>query len=177
MKRYALSAVGRDKPGIVAAVTKALYEHGCNIEDSSMTTLEDEFAIILIMSMPEGKTPALSKELKRVEKKMGLSIHFKEISTVPQRISPPGNYIISLHGADHAGIVFKTAQALARLGVNITDIETKIVGTAAKVYIMLIEVFIPDEADRKKAEEELKALEKELGVTIKIKPVEAFEPL
>ncbi|MBI5345287.1 MAG: ACT domain-containing protein, partial [Deltaproteobacteria bacterium] len=52
MKRYALTAVGRDRPGIVAAVTKALYDHACNIEDSTMTRLEDEFAIILIMSAP-----------------------------------------------------------------------------------------------------------------------------
>ena len=69
MKRYALTAIGRDRPGIVAAVTKALYEHDCNIEDSSMTILEDEFAIILIMSMPEkSNTDSLLKDIKNVER-------------------------------------------------------------------------------------------------------------
>ncbi len=59
MKRYALSAIGRDTPGMVAKVTKELYVHGCNIEDSSMTRLEDEFAIILIMSMDPANLEAL----------------------------------------------------------------------------------------------------------------------
>ncbi len=178
MKRYALTAIGCDRPGIVASVTKALFEHDCNIEDSSMTILEDEFAIILIMSMPEGKDAAsLRKALKAVEKSVGLTIHLKEIPERTKAAQPSSNYIITLHGADKAGIVYRCAEALSKYGVNITDLETKVIGDEKKVYIMVMEVWSPDGADIKKLEKELDAIGTGLGVTIKIKPIEAFEPL
>lgn len=178
MKRYSLTAIGRDRPGIVASVTKALFEHDCNIEDSSMTILEDEFAIILIMSMPEDKDPAsLRKALKAVEKEVGLTIHLKEIPERTKAAPPQSNYIITLHGADRSGIVYRCAEALSRHGVNVTDLETKVIGDEKKVYIMVMEVWTPEGADIKGLEKELDSLGKTLGVTIKIKPIEAFEPL
>ena len=39
MTHFALTAVGRDRPGIVAAVSRALLDHSVNIEDSQMTIL------------------------------------------------------------------------------------------------------------------------------------------
>lgn len=178
MKRYALTAIGRDRPGIVAAVTRVLFEHGCNIEDSSMTRLEDEFAIILIMSMPEGKPlDALKMDFKAVESSTGLTINLKEITKERVSREEPSNYIITLHGADKAGIVYKTADALARMGINITDLETKIIGDEKKIYILVMEIFSPKGMEIKKVEDELKTLGESLGVTIKLKPIEDYEPL
>ncbi len=57
MANYALlSAVGKDKPGIVAAVSAVLFQAGCNIEDSTMARLGGDFAIMLMLRLPEGFT-------------------------------------------------------------------------------------------------------------------------
>ncbi|MEJ7620037.1 MAG: ACT domain-containing protein, partial [Aquificaceae bacterium] len=37
MKFFILSIFGKDRPGIVASLSKALYQMGLNLEDSSMT--------------------------------------------------------------------------------------------------------------------------------------------
>ncbi len=178
MKRFALTAIGRDKPGIVAAVAEALYRHDCNIEDSSMTILEDEFAIILVMSMPDGDAGRLlTKDLKKTEKALGLSIHLKELPEKGPRKSLPGSHIITLHGADSPGIIYRTADLLARLKINITDLETKVIGEEHKAYMMIIEVSMPPGLAVDEVEERLRKLGRTLGVTIRIKPIEAFEPL
>jgi len=178
MKRYALTAIGRDRPGIVASVTKALFEHDCNIEDSSMTILEDEFAIILIMTMPEDKdASSLENALRAVEKSVGLTIHLKEIPKRTKAEAERSNYIITLHGADRAGIVYRCAEALENHGVNITDLETTVTGPGNNVYIMIMEVWAPAGADIPGLEKVLAALGEELGVTVRIKPIESFEPL
>ncbi len=182
MKRYALSAIGRDTPGMVATVTSKLYDHGCNIEDSSMTRLEDEFAIILIMSMEEKNEAALGADLKGVEEKTKLTINLKESGT-EETSGPESNYIITLHGADTTGIVYKTTELLSGMQVNITDLQTKRThGEGANIYIMLLEVFVPEGAEPKKPtieelKERLNRLGTELDVTIKIKPIEEYEPL
>ena len=49
-KKYIMTAFGKDRPGIVADVTQVLYENGCNLEDTSMSLLSDEFTINLLFS-------------------------------------------------------------------------------------------------------------------------------
>jgi glycine cleavage system transcriptional repressor len=179
MGRYALTAVGRDRPGIVAAVTKALYEHGCNIEDSSMTILQDEFAVILIMSTPDTiDTDSLKKALEGVEGSMGLTIHLKEIEKEEAPKGPESNHLVTVSGYDRPGIVYKTTETLAKWGANITDLETKVVhGEDKNIYILLMEVFLPEDIDEKVVEDKLKSLGESLGVTITVKPIESYEAL
>jgi glycine cleavage system transcriptional repressor len=178
MKRYALTAIGRDRPGIVAAVTRVLFEHDCNIEDSSMTRLEDEFAVILIMAAPNDiDIEALRADIAGVEAEMGLTTQMNELGDKSEATRDASNYIITLHGADKSGIVYKTADFLRKKGVNVTDLETSIVGEGAeKIYILVMEVFTP-EVSIEDIQEGLSALGDELGVTIKIKPIEDYEPL
>ena len=49
----AVTAIGRDRPGIVAAITSALLEAGGNVDDSQMSILHGHFAVMLIVSVPE----------------------------------------------------------------------------------------------------------------------------
>ncbi len=51
MKRwFILSAVGRDRPGLVADLAQLVYDCEANLEDSRMTILGNEFAAILLCS-------------------------------------------------------------------------------------------------------------------------------
>lgn len=175
MKRFALTAIGIDKPGILALLAKALYDRGCLIEASTMTLVDDQFAVILILSAPGEDEGGLSSYVKKVEKAADISIAIKEIPHGPAKKSFPGNYVITLHGAQSAEAVYKTADLLARYNINITDLETKLL--AAKTHVMLIEVLIPKGADMKAFGSELRALSESLGVTIKLKTAADFEPL
>ena len=58
MGRLWLSALGADRPGIVAAVSSVLVDLGCNLEDSTMTNLQGHFAVLLVVSAPDGLTAA-----------------------------------------------------------------------------------------------------------------------
>ncbi|MFL5879210.1 MAG: glycine cleavage system protein R [Actinomycetota bacterium] len=54
MARFAVSVFGRDRPGIVAAVSRVLADAGCNLEDTSMTILRGHFAMMLVVAGPPG---------------------------------------------------------------------------------------------------------------------------
>jgi len=179
MKRFALTAIGRDRPGIVAMVSEALFEHGCNIEDSSMTILQNEFAMILIMSAPDDiDMGSLEKRLRRVEGLLKLAIHLKEIEDTPAERTSESNHMITVSGFDKPGIVYKTADFIAKCGINITDLETKVVpGEDRNIYILLMEVFFPDTVDAKSVEGLLTTLGQSLGVEIGVKPIETYESL
>src|SRR5918992_733661 len=53
MPTLAVSAVGLDRPGIIAAVAERLAAHGANITDSRMAILRGHFALTLIVEGAE----------------------------------------------------------------------------------------------------------------------------
>ena len=68
-QKFILSAFCKDRPGIVADVTEMLYENGCNLEDSTMTNMLDEFAIILLFTGEGDRLKdQLSYDCRRLEK-------------------------------------------------------------------------------------------------------------
>jgi len=183
MKNFSLSAVGRDQPGIVAAITEPLFKRGCNIEDSSMTILGSEFAVILLMTIPRGTDfKALVGEINEVGKACSLTIDMKEVAGGPQEeMTALSNYILTLYGEDSTGLIYKTACLLFKEGINITDLETKTAhreddegGEGRQLYMMMMELYITEETDLEELKIKLKALGDELGVSLKLKPIEDF---
>ncbi|MBF0379646.1 MAG: amino acid-binding protein [Magnetococcales bacterium] len=146
MKHCALLTIfGNDRPGIVAQVTKVLFETGCNIADSSMTRLGGEFTIMLIVCYPEGFTSEqLSNKLIPVVNEMALEHHVKDIETSaalnPNPTQPERECIISVLGADQPGIVYRVAEAIQDTGGNVSDLYTQVIGSPDRpVYTMIIE--------------------------------------
>jgi glycine cleavage system transcriptional repressor len=179
MKHVAISALGKDRPGIVAAITQVLFETGCNIEDSSMTLLASEFAMLLIVAVPASiAVTTLEKRLAAAGKKLALTIDVRqlqarEVTKEKQRGTP---YIISVYGADRPGIVSKISKLLADTGTNITDVQTKIAGSKKKpLYIMLLEVELTGKKKLEKLQEELANLSELLTVSISMHPCETTQ--
>jgi glycine cleavage system transcriptional repressor len=148
MLHFAVSAVGRDRPGIVAAVSEALLAHRANIEDSQMAILRGHFAMMLIVSAePEADPEALARDLRATADKLGLdAMSVSEISEADPAAEPVPSHLVSVYGADHPGIVHAVSSALAGLDVTITDLETRLAGAGA-VYAMQLEVALPEGAD------------------------------
>jgi glycine cleavage system transcriptional repressor len=174
---FAITAVGGDRPGIVAAVTEVFVELGCNLEDSSMTILRGQFAMMLVVAAPAGVGVAeLQAALQRPAHALELVVSVRPAESSPSDDDPGegGSWTVSVYGADHPGIVHGVAALLAGLGVNIVDLSTRMVGSAeAPVYAMVLEVTLPPEADPGEVGRRLEATAGELGVTCRLHPSEA----
>ena len=175
--KMALTAIGRDCPGIVAGVSRVLFEHGCNIEDSSMTILRGEFAMILVVQAAASTDlAALHKALQVVAAEFRLLLSFRELPEEQPREAPSGvgvGFIVSVYGADKPGIVYRVTKSLVDCGANITDVTTRVVGQDTLVYIMLLEVEVPHEQDAVYLERTLASLARELAVDITVRPLES----
>jgi glycine cleavage system transcriptional repressor len=146
---FAVTAVGRDRPGIVAAISGALLELEGNIEDSQMSILRGHFAVMLIAQLPDGAdADDLDDRLERVRQELELeAIAVNRVDDLGAAAARP-SHVITVYGADHLGIVHAVSTALAERGVNITGLETRLAGAAdSPLYVMIIEVAIPEESD------------------------------
>jgi glycine cleavage system transcriptional repressor len=166
----AVTVVGVDRPGIVAAISKVLFERGCNLEDVSSTILRGHFSMMLVVSAPADiDAPALEDELLAAGRDLGLMVTVRPVEEASS-VMPDPTHIISVYGADRPGIVFKLAQALAAAGVNITDLTSRVIGDADEpVYAVMVEVELPQglQAD------DLLRLKDELDLEVSIHPVDA----
>ncbi|MGZ4141609.1 MAG: glycine cleavage system protein R [Actinomycetota bacterium] len=169
----AVTAVGVDRPGIVAAVSKVLYEIGGNIEDSRMAILGGHFAMVLIVSLPGDVEPrALETALEQPAKELELITTVRPVAEAePHGGGSP--YVVSVYGADRPGIVWRVSETLAAHGVNISDLATHVVGDQEPVYVMILEVDVPPGGDADAIGEALKGVGLELGVDVAFNPMDA----
>lgn len=147
MGQYAVAVVGRDRPGIAAALAQALLAANANIEDSRMSILGGQFAVMMLVTVPEGADIArLRGDLDGVREGLGLdSATLSEVEDASASARPEPTHVLTVYGADHPGIVASVCDALAARAVNIDDLATRVVGAAEQpVYTMICELTLPD---------------------------------
>ena len=165
MHQIWLTAIGRDRPGIVARIAKVLLGHGLNIEDSQMRILGGRFAMMLLLR-GDASEEALYKDLLATARELGLDYIYVHPIGDAEVVPPEPTHLLSVYGGDHPGIVAAVAEALASHGVNITDLQTRLSG---QVYVMLLELVVPAGLDLTEAVE---AVGREQGVDVALRELE-----
>ena len=172
---FAVWTVGADRPGIVAAVTGVLFGMGCNLKDCSMTVLSTHFAMVMEVEGPDDLAPeTLEAELAGSEGCAGLSVDVRPARKAASTLVEGDPYIVSVYGSDHPGIVHRISTLLADNSVNITDVNTRVIGRNGEpVYAMLLEVTVPRNLDLTELDGALQATAAEVGVEASLDPADA----
>lgn len=172
---FLLTAFSKDRVGIVADISRVIFENGYNLEDSSMTYLAGEFAILLLLSAPSSMTQEmvvdnLSTECRRLEREKNITAYIRPVS--PQDDVMKNNSTsktITVEGLDQAGIVYKISQYLADTQINIRTLDSEIRQTpqsGGSLYSMTIVVDIPSELSLIELEDDLTAIGNQLNVDV-----------
>lgn len=178
MSCFALTIIGRDRPGIVSQVTEVLFQLGCNIADSSCSILGGQFAMILIISHPELADKFQLIEAFKPLEEDNLSVFVRPLRPGgEQRPEISGELcLVSVYGSDKPGIVYRVARELGERQVNITDLNTKLIGTRERpVYVMMLEAALPPGLGVEELEEVLSELKADLQVDISIRSINPVE--
>jgi glycine cleavage system transcriptional repressor len=171
MPHLALSAIGPDRPGLVAALTGVLLDHGLNVEDSQGTILRGHFSIVLIVAASDTvDRDRLRGDLARAGEKLGLeAIVLQDIDQIDPA-APEPSHLITLYGLDHPGILHSAAQTLARDGVDITDLNTRLVEDEGEqpLYALMMEVALPAGGSPRELEATVTALGESEGLEVAV---------
>lgn len=142
--QLAVTAIGADRPGIIARVTGALRDAGGNLEDASMTILGGQFAIMLLVA--SDTDPAdIEARLTEATADLGLVVTVRPVG--PGSDSRPATHVLSVYGSDRPGIVAEVAAVLAERGINVTDLTTRVLEGEQPVYAMMLEIALADAAE------------------------------
>lgn len=176
MRHFALAAVGRDRPGIVAAVTEPLLAHSLNIEDSQATILRGHFTMMLVVAAPdELDVEALRADLDAVRERLELeALTLSQLADLDPAQEAVPSHIVTVYGADHPGIVHAATSALAERGVDVTDLNTRLAGEGAgePLYALMMEIALPAGTDPDDVDAALRQVAGEQGVDVTLRPLE-----
>lgn len=173
--RYIMTAFGKDRPGIVADVTRVLYDNGCNLEDTTMSMLDDEFTINLLFSSGSSSIEAiLLEECRMLEQVKNISAFIRQVNERhPTGRGDSTLCTVHVEGLDQAGIVFKISQFLADRALNIVDLKSTVKTTpesGTALYLMDIQIQVPGSSAIAAIEDGLNTVAEELNVDITVRP-------
>lgn len=75
--RIIVAAFGKNRPGVVAAITKVLAEMNCSIEDISQTLMQEFFSMIMVVNITDCpiEFDALRDKIKETESLLGMKVY------------------------------------------------------------------------------------------------------
>jgi glycine cleavage system regulatory protein len=123
------TVIAPDQPGIVEHLSQTIADAGASWLGSRMTRLAEEFAGIVEISAPEATAGSLAAALRALDAQ-GMRVQVKTSATPTTNGGKTHLLNLELTGDDRPGIVREIAHALARRGVNVHELETRVESAA-----------------------------------------------
>jgi glycine cleavage system transcriptional repressor len=169
-----ISAIGEDRPGLVSRLTGVIAEHGCNVEDSRMSVLGTEFAVILLLSGDGEAVRRVGKAARAAGEELGLLVNVKPTTARPtQAVADRVPYEVHAVCLDHPGVVHEISHFLAQRQINIDDLTTATYPapvTGAPMFSLRMQIEVPAGQRLSALRRELAEFCDRLGVDSEIRP-------
>jgi glycine cleavage system transcriptional repressor len=167
MPRFMVTAIGADRPGVVAAISGVLVELGCNLSDTQMAVLQGYASMMLVVDGPKSlEADALQSELIRGTEGLRQTIWVNPLSEASLPARAGYRWVVLVHGADRPGVVFEVTRVLAEHDVNIVDLQGRLPGPVGSVSM---QVDVPPGVDGEELARELDRLGEQLGLSCSMK--------
>lgn len=181
MEKYIITILGKDQPGIIAAVSQVLFEQDFNIEDVRQTILQSEFSGIFVILGPDNvDCSQLQDDILAATAALDLDCHVKALAPMPQQWTESAveSFVISTRGPDCKGLVAQIAALLAGHHINVTQLHAVFRGgSAPQDNVMVYEVDIPKTVDLHHLREALRAKADQLNLEINFQHKRIFESI
>lgn len=145
MSRVVISVIGHDRPGLVNDLAKLAADLNLSIEDSRMTVLGGEFAVLMSVAGGDLALQRLETKLDRLATELDLAWLLRrtgERADVEGRVP----YTVSVTAMDHPGIVHKVASFFSSRDINIYNLDTvseRAAHTGTPIFSLVMEVELP----------------------------------
>ncbi|RFA24809.1 glycine cleavage system protein R [Alkalilimnicola ehrlichii] len=140
-----VTALGEDRPGIVDELSRVIVDSGCNIENSRMTVLGSDFAVIMLVSGRWNELAKLESSLPQAGRRLGLLLNTKR-TDAPTRRGDLLAYAVEVISVDHPGIVHQLSNFFAKRSINIRDLSTASYAaahTGTPMFSVLMTIDVP----------------------------------
>jgi len=140
-KQMIISVMSRDRTGIVADITGAIYELGGDLADLNQSILGGYLTMILFAAFDQDITPdTLRERIAAIDSPTELDVVVREVVDPLEGESaelPKRTYIMTTQGINRKGIVYGISSFCFENDINIMDLATT---TSGDTYTMVLQL-------------------------------------
>jgi len=177
MKRQMIiSVLSKDRPGIIADVTGAIFELDGDLADLNQSILRNYLTMILIATFPCEVTPEdVIARLSHVKSKSKFNVIVKQLDTEIEQGSdtmPQKTYVVTAQGKNKSGLVFGISSFCYQRNINILDLSTTLQDGQ---YTMILQIDLTGIENIKKLREELVKYAEGSGLHVMMQHYDIFK--
>ncbi len=164
MKPVIITVIGKDRPGLVDAVAKKVYQFGGNWQGSSFAHMAGQFAGFVEVLVPAEQHQALIDALNTLD---GLQVQSQSVTDTLEQ--PDEMLRIEVIGNDRAGIVQELTNVLHGFNLNILHFASTCESApnwGSQMFKAQLRVGVSADLDRDDLQEALEAVANDLVVDI-----------
>ena len=170
MTTYLLTALGDDRPGLVAALASAVDEHDGSWVDSQLALLAGKFAGIVQVELPDARVEDFLAALPGLQDEIGLRVEAVPAESVA-RVAPSRALRLHLLGQDRTGMVREVTTALRSQGATIDGLRSwtrEAPEGGGMLFEAEAEVRLPEDTQEADVREALETIAAELMVDLEL---------
>ncbi|MBK4715492.1 MULTISPECIES: glycine cleavage system transcriptional repressor [Tenebrionibacter/Tenebrionicola group] len=119
-----ITALGADRPGIVNTITRHVSSCGCNIEDSRLAMLGDEFTFIMLLSGTWNAITLIESTLPLKGAELDLLIVMKRTNSHP-RLDMPTTVRVQVQVPDSPHLIERFTDLFDKHEMNIAELISR----------------------------------------------------
>lgn len=172
MSQLILTAVGRDRPGLVGELTGALFAAGANLADSRMVNLRGQFALVILLEAPDEVLAALRQQVPEIAERTGLTLTLAGQGAPPEKTAGLP-FRLKTYSMDQPGIVHRVSEVLRKHQVNIEELETRLESApfmGSPIFTLELRMHVPAKTRVPALRKELEAVCEELNCDFDLEP-------
>jgi len=128
-KQFIISVMSKDRPGIIADITGAIYELNGDLADLNQSVLFGYLTMILVAHFDDQITPEnIRARIARIQSPTQLDVIVRKMDTpmmeMGHRGLPEKTYIVTAQGKNKSGLVHGISSFCYHRNINILDLAT-----------------------------------------------------
>lgn len=168
-----ISAIGKDRPGVVQSLSECILKGGGNIQESRMSRLGQEFAMLALVSGSWATQSKLQSALDKLATEQALSISVRPTESMTDQLERLP-YAVDVISLDQQGIVFELSRFMASRNIDISEVSTRAyraAHTGAPMFAVQMHIGIPAESSISRLREEFLEVCDHMNLDAIIEPV------
>ncbi len=164
MKEHIITVLVRDRVGIVAGVSRAIWELKGNVLEFSQTVVCGYFTVIVCAAFPKStraETIRAAVSATGAPDEMDVTVRERAVATAPPTVPNAERFVLTVLGKDQPGIICRICSCLAENGINISDLYGQ---ARADQFQLILEVEMPPDQDPVKLKAELERIGSSFGL-------------
>lgn len=174
-KQMIISVMSRDRTGLIADVTGAIYALNGDLADLNQSVLGGYLTMILIASFDESVTPEdVLAEFSHLPSSTKIDALVRVMETpieIAKANMPVETYVLTAQGQNRSGLVHGLSKFCADRHINILDLTTTL---ADDQYTMVLQIDLDQVASIKDIREDLENFSQESGLRVMMQHNDIF---